>query len=364
MRRRPCLVALVSGLAVLAAVAMPAQAADSGATAGPRQATGSQGAVPPGIGIGLLEAPVSEANDIRARAYIIDHVAPGTTFSRRFQVSNGTSAIVTLQLYPDSAVIQNGQFVAKPGRTPNDLTSWVSISPSQVTLSPQTRAEAVATFHIPTDATSGERYGLLTAELPASPTQGISEAARVGIRIYLSVGSGSAPASDFTITSLTAQRLPDRTPEVVAQVRNTGGRALDLSGTLNLTGGPGGLSAGPFPTATGITLGIGATQPIVVKLDPRLPDGPWTATMTLHSGEVQHAAEATISFPTQAGTASAAVTAKPKKGHHHVLLPLIAALLWIAIVALLFLAWKRRKRDEEGEQPPAKVRAGSRRPTD
>ncbi|MEU6432166.1 hypothetical protein ABZ860_40205 [Microbispora sp. NPDC046973] len=48
-------------------------------------------------------------------------------------------------------------------------------------------------------------------------------------------------------------------PVLAAQVRNTGGRALDLSGSLSLSEGPGGLRAGPYPAVLGVTLRPGET---------------------------------------------------------------------------------------------------------
>lgn len=61
---------------------------------------------------------------------------------------------------------------------------------------------------------------------------------RVGIRLYVLVGAGNPPAADFAVESLTAARSADGLPVVRAAVRNTGGRALDLSGTLRLVAGP------------------------------------------------------------------------------------------------------------------------------
>jgi hypothetical protein len=75
---------------------------------------------------------------------------------------------------------------------------------------------------------------------PAHPRSG-------RIRLYLSVGPGGAPAANFTIDSLTAKRTPDGHPTVLARVHNTGGRALDMNGTLRLVDGPGALDAGPYP---------------------------------------------------------------------------------------------------------------------
>jgi hypothetical protein len=87
---------------------------------------------------------------------------------------------------------------------------------------------------------------------------------------------------------------------VVATVHNTGGRALDMYGTLQLTAGPGGLSAGPFSANLGVTLAIGDTEPIKIVLDKQLPDGPWNARVTLHSGLITNSARATIAFPNAA----------------------------------------------------------------
>ena len=100
------------------------------------------------------------------------------------------------------------------------------------------------------------------------------QVSRVGIRLYLSVGPGGSPAADFTIDSLTAVRSPDGQPMVLATVHNTGGRALDMSGTLELSDGPGGLSAGPFPATLGTTLGIGDTEPVTIALDEADPHRP------------------------------------------------------------------------------------------
>jgi len=85
---------------------------------------------------------------------------------------------------------------------------------------------------------------------------------------------------------------------VVATVHNTGGRALDLHGTLELSDGPGGLNAGPFPAKLGVTLGIADTEPITITLNKQLPAGPWHARLILLSGLNQGTAQATLTFPT------------------------------------------------------------------
>jgi hypothetical protein len=96
---------------------------------------------------------------------------------------------------------------------------------------------------------------------------------------------------------------------VAVRVRNTGGRALDLGGELRLTGGPGGLQAGPFRVRLGTTLGLGEAGWVRVPLDPAVPAGPWRVGVTLRSGAVQRTAGSAISFPTRAGSVAAAVPA-------------------------------------------------------
>jgi hypothetical protein len=70
-----------------------------------------------------------------------------------------------------------------------------------------------------------------------------------------------------------------------------------MNGTLVLTDGPGGLSAGPYPARLGVTLAIGDTEPVAITLDKRLPDGPWKARVRLRSGLVGRTTYATLTFP-------------------------------------------------------------------
>ncbi|MFF5262200.1 hypothetical protein ACFY4C_24960 [Actinomadura viridis] len=80
-------------------------------------------------------------------------------------------------------------------------------------------------------------------------------------------------------------------------MRNTGGRALVISGSLSLSDGPGGLRAGPYPADLGVTLLPGGRAPVTVALDQRLPNGPWKARLTLRSGMVERKVSATLTFP-------------------------------------------------------------------
>jgi hypothetical protein len=303
------------------------------------------------IGIRLLEAPVNRENDPRAKIYIVDHISQGTTISRKIEVSNATTTTRVINLYAGAATIKGGEFTGGPGAGGDDLASWTSIAPGQVTVPAGQRAEATVTIAVPGQAGDGERYGVIWAETAPTPNAGaVTVVNRVGIRMYLSVGTGTEPKSDFTIDTLTAKRLSTGEPAVTAMVTNIGGRALDMGGNLLLKNGPGGLTAGPFNAQLGTTLGIGQREPVTVKLDKRLPAGPWDAVIDLKSGTIEHSAHATIFFP-KAGS-STPVKAKSNSSLGKtlkVILPL-AGLVAALFGAILFVLWRRRRdKDDDND---------------
>lgn len=224
-------------------------------------------------------------------------------------MSNDTTKSQFVQLYPGAGSIEDGNFKFAEGRAANELTTWTTINPIIVSPQPGSERTATVAIAVPADASPGERYAVVWAELPAAVPAGggIAAVNRVGVRIYLSVGEGGEPASDFAVTSFEARRDGERNPVVAATVHNTGGRALDLSGELRLTNGPGGLSAGPFEAKLGTTLGVGQTEPVLVTLDPAIPAGPWDARIVLRSGLTEREASARITFPAAAESSSGPV---------------------------------------------------------
>lgn len=306
------------------------------------------------IGIGLAEAPESRRDDPRAHVYIVDHVDPGTTITRRFFVTNRTSEQRRLDLYVGSAEIRDASFDIETGRGTGDLSSWSRVDPPEAVLAPGERFVATVSIAVPRDAKAGERYGAVLAELPAEPSPGVvvAQGARVGIRVYLSVGGEAEPKSNFDIETLTARRSRDGTPEVTARVRNTGGRALDMAGDLRLTDGPGGVSAGPFDVKLGTVLGVGRSTHVFVPLDRDIPSGPWLARLTLRSGNVERVAEATIQFPREAGKSAPPVEAREVTGTiPGIIATGVSSFLVIVLAAWLFwflLKRRRRGRYEDG----------------
>lgn len=312
-----------------------------------------------GVGLRLAEAPVERRDDPRARVHIVDHVPPGATIERQLEVVNTTGSDLQIDLYAGAARIEGGAFLpADPGEDENELSSWIELSDRRVVVPANDVRRTTATIAVPADAAEGERYAALWAQPPAATTGGSTVVNRAGVRIYLSVGEGGEPAPDFTITSLRAARAANGDPLVAAEVINTGGRALDMSGELILEDGPGGLQAGPFEADLGTTLGIGQQGPVTVRLDPALPAGPWRAILTLRSGTLERAAEATIVFPGAAGESAEPVEATEVPLHQDrgFLLPLALGLLILALLLVVLVWWLKRRRDEdEDDGQPAEA---------
>jgi hypothetical protein len=351
--------------AMTAGVLTPAVAAVAPAmAAGPTTAPGTdQGS----IGIRLAEAPSDRASDPRAKIYIVDHVAPGTAIKRQIEVSNDSKITRRIQLYAAGADVASGQFTFRVGREANELSQWMKVMPAQLDLAAGTKGTAEVSIKVPAKASAGERYAVVWAETstPAGVGQ-VSVVNRVGVRTYLSVGAGGEPASSFVISELTARRRTDGKPAIEAKVKNTGGRAVQLSGQLQLTEGPGGLSAGPFPVETGTTVGPGQSAVVEVVLDASMPLGPWNAKLLLQSGTAEAPASAQVSFPAQPGDTGKSVMTKAGEGAGSgrgasgtpIVLAGSAAAL-IAVAVLLVVVLKRRRRDEQGSVRRAVAEPGT-----
>ncbi|MFF3454057.1 peptidase [Streptomyces sp. NPDC002730] len=259
-------------------------------------------AEPEFFGIRLLEVPVARRADPRARTYIVDHLHPGVTIQRRIEISNKSSVPRHIDLYAAAASIANNGFTFAPKRTANELTQWTRAKPGMVNLRPHSVAKAEITINVPRTAQAGERYAVVWAESSAAAdaTHNVGSIHRVGVRIYLDVGPGGEPVSDFKIEKMRGARDKKGRPSVTAAVRNLGRRAVDLSGTLDLRDGPGGISAGPFRVPSGTTLPPHGTGTVTVPLEPRLPDGPWKAKVRLRSGTVERKATATVTLSKEA----------------------------------------------------------------
>ena len=293
-----------------------------------------------GVSIQLLEIKAAQQNDPRASVSIVDSAEPGATVERRIRVLNASDATKDVRLYTTGATVSAGTFSATDEQ--NALASWTTAGRSSVTLAASEAVELSITIAVPADAASGEQYAAVWAEVESAPdpATNIINSNRAGLRIYLLVGGANSPASDFTIDSLTANRSTDGNPTAQAKVTNTGGRAIELAGSIALAAGPGGLSAGPISIDSTTSLAPGESGQITVTLDASLPAGPWDATLTLTGAAVTHDRTEQLTFPA-VGTV---IDANASIGHDTGLLPWLLAFWlggwpWIllAIVAIAAL---------------------------
>jgi hypothetical protein len=286
-----------------------------------------------GIGIRLVDAPVSRRDDERAHRYIIDHIEPDQQIRRRIAVTNLSDTRQRVQLYPGAATVHEDGFTFAPGRRGNELTRWVTLEHSELVLAPDETATVWTRINVANDATGGEHYGVIWAQISPKrdPAQQVRHVARAGVRIYLSVGPGGEPRSDFRIENLTGARAANGAPVITARVKNTGGRALDLTGKLTLSNGPGGASAGPFNSKAG-TIGPGRSTVATTPLDPGLPTGKWTAQLTLTSGLV-----------TRENTGSITIRTPQRDENPQLALLTLGGLASVAAALLAAYAYRRRK---------------------
>src|SRR3712207_2404732 len=119
-----------------------------------------------GVGIRLLEAPTARQDDPRARRSIVDHVKPGESFSRRFEVTNTTDGRRAISIYAAAADVRGGEFVPSDGKTQNELSAWISVDQTSADLAAGQSVQPRLTVAVPRDAPAGERYAVVWAELP------------------------------------------------------------------------------------------------------------------------------------------------------------------------------------------------------
>lgn len=311
-------------------------------------APSAKAAVPdPGhIGIRLLDIPADLFDDSQAREYIVDGLSPGVTVHRRVEVANATASPVHVDLYPDSASIAHGSFIGAPGAVQGDLTAWTTLSQTGIDLPAHATALDTITIAVPKDAPPGERYGVVWAQVSGKQGSGLTLVNRVGVRVYLWVGGDNPPAPDFTVDTITASRLPNGGEVVQALVHNTGGRAIDLTGTLTLAAVHGSLTAGPYAVQLGTTLAPGQSGPVRVMISYPLDDGLWDATIDLRDGALEKSFRARISFPHHAGNAPPVTVRLQVADYHMTLIYLLVSVLGAVVLSALitFFALRRRFR--------------------
>jgi hypothetical protein len=291
------------------------------------------------VGIRLVPLPGATSSNPLAHSYIVAQLAPGAALTRTVQIDNDTDHFAELSLYVAAASVVRGAFVFAPGTTANELSSWTTTSSRLVGLAAHTEVFDTVTTSVPSNASAGDQYAVVWVAMTASPTNGhgITMVSRAGVRMYISIGPGGPPPSNFVLGTLIARRSASGLSVVTTKVRNSGGGTLDLVGALTLSKGPGGLHAGPFKARLGVVLSPGSTESASVTLGAGFPRGPWRADLEVKSGFLARSSTATISFPSRHASPRGATAAGP-------LVPLVVALLSALTIGVLGLTFLRRPR--------------------
>ncbi|PTR25614.1 hypothetical protein C8K36_10644 [Rhodococcus sp. OK519] len=256
-------------------------------------------AVPTG-GVGVQLADPSRDPSFPAwETEIGGTVAPGTVVTRHVRVTNTGSTTQTVDVYAGAASMRRGVFTDQgPGST-NRLTSWTSLDKSKVTLPGLGNADVKVTVRIPADAPTGDRSAVIWAQPATAGGGGVVSTSRVGVRMNFRVGPGAGTTADFAIDGLTAERDSDGQAVIVADIRNTGGWAVEVGGEVTLSDGPGGRTLGPvWADETIVAVGVAGKVRFRVPNSAELPAGPWTAHVSLGSGPVERQHSTSVTFPT------------------------------------------------------------------
>lgn len=305
------------------------------------------------FGISLLDVPARHRSDPRALTKIVDHLPPGAVIKRRVLLLSDLTDRRVIDVYPGTAAIENGELRVGDARTTNELTSWISLDHDSVDMRPGDKKPVEVTIRVPTTAAAGERYGMVWASLSSHDNAshgGITAVNRVGIRIYLHIGSGAEPPSDFTIGRLLPTLDGDGKATVTVEVNNAGGRALDITGDVSLSDGPDDAHAGPFSFNT-TTLAPGEPGKVIASLPDNLAHGSWKFKVSLTSGTVKRNAALTTTFPPLGGPGQPRVLSSPGTSW-----PVIGAALAVTSAAVLTgLLWaaRRSRRTTAPDRRPA-----------
>lgn len=144
------------------------------------------------VGIRIAQIPAAVAEEPLASSYIISRLQPGIELRQRLEVFNTSSQDVRIVLYPGLATFENNKFLVGDGREGNELTRWTKLTPDLILLKPGETRYFNMTISPPADALSLQRFGVIWAEVQGdSNGGGIIAVSRVGIRMYVPVGTSS-----------------------------------------------------------------------------------------------------------------------------------------------------------------------------
>ena len=77
---------------------------------------------------------------------------------------------MTVNMYAVASSIDDDGWQVADGRTPNELTSWVAVTPRTVSLDPGESKTVTVQIDVPADASKGDAYARVEVQLPSHLT--------------------------------------------------------------------------------------------------------------------------------------------------------------------------------------------------
>jgi hypothetical protein len=155
------------------------------------------------IGIRIAQIPSAIAEHPYASAYIVSRMQPGVAHTQRLEIYNTSSQQMKVDVYPGLATFVSGKFLVGNGRDGNTFTTWIKLTPNTLTLKPNESKPFNLIITPPADADSIQHFGVIWAEVQGAPNaSGIISVSRVGIRMYVPIGS--APEISILEKSMTS----------------------------------------------------------------------------------------------------------------------------------------------------------------
>ncbi|AOX66286.1 hypothetical protein BJK06_11440 [Curtobacterium sp. BH-2-1-1] len=305
-------------------------------------AAGTGSSPEPGIGVQLL--PGAEATDRSPTSrYIRDTLRPGQTVERTIRVTNASDTERAVSMTTTAAGITDGAFRIDTAPR-SELTDWIGLDPASVDVPARSSALVRVRIAVPPDATGGERYAVVWAATASERPDGtgLRMVSRVGVRSYVAVSGPAALRTAFRVSEPRVGPSGDERT-VLADVRNTGERAVDLTGTLVLADGPAGAV---LPSITGDrprTLAPGQRAALTFTVPAAVAPGTWLARIAVTDGVTTERTAGSIALPSASPRAATRID-RASGSHPSVgLVPVLLVLLVLASATVTALALRRRR---------------------
>ena len=224
---------------------------------------------------------------------------PGETIIKMMSVRNDSSSSQTYTPVVNTIAPSNeeGGLAFGPA-VATDLSGWIKVTPSTLTLAPNASGDFTITVKVPANAAPGGHYATVFAmNKPSAPSNGgATITTLVGTSMLLKVsGNITESASVVEFSTRRARVIPGEAIDFTVRVRNTGNVHIRPQGTIEIFRGDVKVDEIPL-NADGLNVLPGNVRKFTAASNKSLPAGTYTAQLTLVYGAGQTVSVPSISF--------------------------------------------------------------------